>query len=146
MSIQTETAGRRTYIIGDTYPHREALRAAGAHWDADRRAWWIGSRSTAEALAASLASTSTSASTSNGPGRAGVVAGRARYKGRAYYVAGRRVRGRTPYDDIVEAVTTRDGSRVMLYSRDGSRQFWAPTWQPGHIVRTDAPIPDEIDF
>ena len=46
--------GRRTYITGDTYSHKSAIKAAGAHWDSDRRAWWIGDHAKAEALVASI--------------------------------------------------------------------------------------------
>ena len=61
------------------------------------------------------------------PGLDAVVAGRATYRGKTYYLAGREIRsGRHWRDDRVEPVTTRDGSRVLLYFRDGSAQFWAP--------------------
>lgn len=54
------------------------------------------------------------------------VAGKATYKGRAYYVAGRVLRGgRTKWDYDVAAVMSRDQTRILLYFRDGSRQFWA---------------------
>ena len=42
MAVQLKDVGRRTYILGHTYPIRDALRAAGAKWDSDARAWWIG--------------------------------------------------------------------------------------------------------
>ena len=61
------------------------------------------------------------------PGLDAVVAGRATYRGKTYYLAGREIRsGRHWRDNRVEAVTTRDGSRLLLYFRDGSGQFWAP--------------------
>src|SRR5690606_3647419 len=59
------------------------------------------------------------------PGRDQVVAGTATYKGRTYYVAGKIDRGRTHWDDSVDAVTTRDGSKYLLCFRDGSKSFWA---------------------
>lgn len=49
-SIALETRGRRTYITGNTYPLRSAIKAAGCRWDADAQAWWTGKRETAEAL------------------------------------------------------------------------------------------------
>lgn len=52
LSITTERVGRRTYVRGATYPIRDALRGAGAHWDADEKAWWIGSDEVATAIAA----------------------------------------------------------------------------------------------
>lgn len=133
ISIQTE--GRRTYITGDTYPVRDRIRAIGAKWDATRKAWWTGKRAEAETLVAELNETAPapaaeerSSDASNAPrdGLDSVVAGRAEYKGKTYYVAGRIDRGRTHWDDEVAPVTTRDGAKVLLYFRDGSRQFWAP--------------------
>jgi hypothetical protein len=50
MQLSIESAGRRHYVRGDTYPLRERLRAAGAHWDAEARAWWFGQREAAERL------------------------------------------------------------------------------------------------
>jgi hypothetical protein len=59
------------------------------------------------------------------PGEDAVVAGRGVYKGRPCYIAGRVVRGRTPWDDRVAVVETKDGQRILLYSIDGSRRWWA---------------------
>lgn len=58
MSISLQVDGRRIYISGDTYPHRESIRAIGAHWDPERKAWWVSSakRDAAEKLAARIAS------------------------------------------------------------------------------------------
>lgn len=126
--ISLKSEGRRTYIVGNTYPIRDQIRAIGAHWDADRRAWWTAKRAEAEALVQQLSAGSASAEQTHdkqAPGEDAIVAGRAEYKGRAYYVAGRTVRGRTHWDDRVTAVTSRDGSKMLLYSRDGSMQFWA---------------------
>ena len=140
ISIQTE--GRRTYIVGDTYPVRDRLRAIGAKWDAARKAWWTGKRAEAEALVAELSTAPASASqertsdASKAPrdGLDSVVAGRCEYKGKTYYVAGRVARGRTHWDDEVAPVTTRDGQKVLLYFRDGSSQFWAP-WDAVEIAK-----------
>lgn len=125
ITIQTE--GRRTYLIGDTYPIRDQIRAIGAHWDADRKAWWTAKREAAEQLITSAAPAQTAAPASKTPrdGLDSVVAGRAMYKGKTYYVAGRIERGNTHYDDCVRAVQTQDGAKALLYFRDGSSQFWA---------------------
>ena len=129
--ITTKDDGRRIYVVGPTYPHRDALRAAGCKWDPTKKAWWIGDSKREEitALVASLgaapAASSGASPKPDAPGDSATVAGRAQYKGRTYYVAGRLVRGRTQYDDGVTPVTSRDGSRVLLYSRDGALQFWA---------------------
>jgi hypothetical protein len=137
-SYTTETTGRRTYVIGNTYAVRDALRAAGAHWDADRKAWWMGDAAKASALVASLGATAPAAASTQAdrqaPGTDATIAGKATYKGKTYYVAGRVDRGRTRWDDRVGMVTSRDGDKVLLYSRDGSMQFWAPLQQFGARV------------
>jgi hypothetical protein len=132
MTITIQSEGRRHYLVGNTYPIKDAIRAAGCKWDADRKSWWTGKRETAEALAAKLsggaggdAAPGSERPTREAPGEEAVVAGRAIYKGKSYYVAGRIERGRTHYDDRVSRVESRDGSRVLLLFRDGSSQFWA---------------------
>lgn len=129
-SISIQSEGRRHYLIGNTYPIKDKLRSAGAKWDADRKAWWTGKKELAEQLAGSAAATTAAAVSgdrpaSEAPGEDATVAGRAEYKGKTYYIAGRVDRGRTHWDDRVAAVESRDGSRVLLYFRDGSRSFWA---------------------
>lgn len=52
LSITTERVGRRTYVRGATFPIRDALRGAGAHWDAESKAWWLGDDEKARAIAA----------------------------------------------------------------------------------------------
>lgn len=47
-----ETEGRRHYLTGNTYPLRDKLRALGAHWDGDRKAWWTSKRAALESLIA----------------------------------------------------------------------------------------------
>jgi hypothetical protein len=135
MSITIDQQGRRYYLRGDTYPVKDQLRSAGCKWDPDAKAWYTGKREVAEQIvgqfqAAPAATGETGEQPSSpgdrpAPGDDAVVAGKAEYKGRTYYVAGKVERGRTAYDDRVRAVTTRDGAKVLLYSRDGKIQFWA---------------------
>lgn len=144
MAIQTQNEGRRTYLIGDTYPIRDQLRDAGAHWDAARKAWWLGSRERAEQLAGALAPVSDQRQQAaqpqqTAPGEGATVAGRAEYKGKTYYIAGRVDRGHTHYDDGVDAVTTRDGAKILLYFRDGSSQFWAARSEVRVVKSYDRP-------
>ncbi|HEX6938598.1 MAG TPA: hypothetical protein VF158_04250 [Longimicrobiales bacterium] len=74
------------------------------------------------------------------PGIDAVVAGRAEYRGRTYYLAGREIReGSNWRDDRVEPVATRDGARLLLYFRDGSRQFWADRGQVRIVRRYERP-------
>lgn len=54
-AVTYETVGARVYVLGQTYPIRDAIRAAGGHWDAERKAWWIGTAKRAE-LEAAIAS------------------------------------------------------------------------------------------
>ena len=50
--ITVERVGRRSYLRGDTLSVRSYLREQGCHWDADGRAWWIGSDADAQRIAA----------------------------------------------------------------------------------------------
>lgn len=139
MGLTIETTGRRVYVLGDTYAIRDRLREVGCRWDPQRRAWWGGTakREAIEALAAHVLAGDGGPQRDEAPGLDATVAGRAEYKGRTYYVAGRVARGRTHYDDHVEPITSRDGARVLLYSRDGQRQFWARLWAGpvGDVIR-----------
>lgn len=140
MTISIDQQGRRFYLRGNTYPVKDQLRSAGCKWDPDAKCWYTGKREVAEQLVSQLqqsptpsAETTSSSAASNAPGSGGrqepgddaVVAGRAAYKGKTYYVAGRVDRGRTHWNDRVSAVTTSDGAKTLLYSRDGKLQFWA---------------------
>lgn len=53
--ITIETRGRRHYVLGNTYPIRAAIKAAGCKWDRDAGAWYSGSRDKVEGFAASVA-------------------------------------------------------------------------------------------
>lgn len=142
ITIQTE--GRRSYIAGDTYPHRDAIRNLGAHWDAARKMWWTAKREAAAQLAAQINQAPAAAQSQSGnktprDGLDSVVAGRVEYKGKTYYLAGRTERGDTHWDDSVRAVQTQDGAKVLLYFRDGSSQFWAPREQVRMVKSYDRP-------
>lgn len=53
-TIQTERVGRRTYLTGNTFAAKEDIKAAGGHWDPDRKAWWLGDDSKAQAIASAF--------------------------------------------------------------------------------------------
>jgi len=130
MTITIDPQGRRFYLRGNTYPIKDRLRAAGCKWDADAKCWYTGKRELAEQLADQPQESAPQAAPSGqpdreAPGDDAIVAARATYKGQSYYVAGRVDRGRTHWDDRVSPVTTRDGAKALLYSRDGKLQFWA---------------------
>lgn len=120
--------GRRYYLDGAPYAARERLRAAGCRWDPDARAWWTGRRDLAESLVAELGEAPAEAGPERLAEDAREVIGRGTYQGRSCYVLGRVVqRGRTAYDrDEIAPVKSRDGGKVKLASRDGSRVWWAP--------------------
>lgn len=46
--------GRRTWITGDTWAFKNEIKAAKAHWDTGRKAWWIGDHAVAEDLATKI--------------------------------------------------------------------------------------------
>lgn len=51
--ITVERVGRRSYLRGDTLVVRGYLRTQGCHWDAEAKAWWIGSDDEAQRIATS---------------------------------------------------------------------------------------------
>lgn len=111
--ITVERVGRRSYFIGNTYPIKDKLRAAGAHWDGDKRAWWIGDHAKAEALAGAGSSAAPEAGERNSDALSddAKIAGKARYKGREYL--------------LVWEGETKRGYAAKLSFADGSKIFWA---------------------
>lgn len=132
MTLTVEKTGRRFYIVGNTYPIKDEIKSAGCKWDAERRAWWTGKVDVAE----QLASKADSSPKNEAPGLDAKVAGRATYKGRPYYLAARMFRGQRHWDDGCEPVTSRDGAKNLLISRDGSMQFWAAEVQVTKLYHT----------
>lgn len=113
MSVTLHPEGARIYLHGDTYAVREAIKAAGAHWDADARAWWIGAKKRAE-IERVIGSAKPSAAQEDDRLRRDRdnIQGTARYQGHSYFVcwSGRTSRGTEAY---------------RLLFRDGSKTFWA---------------------
>jgi hypothetical protein len=139
MAIAIETRGRRHYLLGNTYAIKDQLRDSGAKWDPDAKAWWTGKREIAEKFAGSgVAAEPSPGNERPAPGPDAAIVCSGRYKGRSYYVMGRVARGRSHWDDTVEAIQTRDGAKVLLAFRDGSRSFWAPRAEVtcGHAYRS----------
>lgn len=133
--FKVESEGRRHYIVGgNTYPHRERI---GAVCQFDGKLWWTGKAAAAAALVAELNALPATEEAPASPGAANegsartvpgdeaTVAGRAQYKGRSYFLAGKVERSGTRAPDAVELITTRDGLRVLLYFVNGLGQFWA---------------------
>jgi hypothetical protein len=53
-TVQVTKEGRRYYLSGNTFPIKDKLRAAGAHWDRDRSSWWTSKESAALEFAAEV--------------------------------------------------------------------------------------------
>lgn len=113
LTVTIETAGRRHYIIGNTFAVKDQLKEAGCKWDPDRKAWWTGKRELADQLQSSLSGASSSSSdarSGDDPEKITVVA-KARYKDRVYFV---RWMGHTK----------RGAEAARLVSFDGKLDFW----------------------
>lgn len=118
-NLSLQQIGQRIYLVGDTYPHRSAIKGLGGHWDGDRRQWWVGVAKRAEieqAIASAPAPSAAPASApmdaprqDKTPDRGAPVKARATYKGKDYYVL----------------AETRDGAKRLLAARNGQFQFWA---------------------
>lgn len=139
ITLVTEKA--RIYFADSPFSAKDAIKGIGAKWDADRKQWWVGKAKAAEAaaLVAQLAGGAAAPTAPTAPGEAAVVAARVTYKGKSYFLAGRVEKGRTHYDDRVEGVSSRDGSKVLLYSRDGGLEFWANRAEATVEKRYDRP-------
>lgn len=129
-AIEIKKEGRRFYLIGNTFQFKDRLRDNGAHWDADRRAWWTSKEEVAVAIFGAAAPASPAVS--NGAVRPTetvstadrVIRGRATYDGKTYYVLA-----------IGESRST--GKRfAKLCFRDGSRVFWAQHPENVQMLKT----------
>lgn len=115
-----ETVKRRIYIVGNTFPIKDQLSALGATFDYEgRRQWWVGTgkRALVEKLLAELDSQAPSQSAGEQGAKpaepyTGAVQGKAKYKGRDYYVR-------------YAGPTSRGGDAFHLVTADGKLSFWA---------------------
>lgn len=121
--ITLERVGRRVYVAGDSYAVRDRLRAAGCHWDAERRQWWIGTAgaSAVEAIAADAAAAPAAAAPRGVPDDARVSA-RVEVEGRRLYLIAR----------------SGDGRRLRVCSLDGSVDRWVDA-DAARVLRTYPP-------
>lgn len=112
--IGITTEGRRTYITGNTYAIKDQLRAIGAHWDGDRKAWWTSKKEEAAQLVAKLAAAPAPANAAPEVAAPydGEVKGKAEYKGRKYYVRW-------------NGMTKKGTEAFRLVTLDGKIDFWA---------------------
>ena len=116
--ITIQSAGRRHYLVGNTYPIKDKLRRAGCKWDGDRKAWWTGKLDVAEELLGSAPSSSGASDVAHDSRPESDrltddsrIAGKAAYKGRPYL--------------LVWEGETRRGRACKLAFADGSKIFWA---------------------
>lgn len=116
MSITLQREKTRIYLIGNTYPIKDQIKAIGGHWDGDRKVWWVGTGKSSEAEKLANGALSASASTPDTAEKKKVsddskVVCKANYKGRSYYVLwmGRCASG---------------AEKAHLTVLDGSIDFW----------------------
>lgn len=136
MSVTIEKQGRRIYLIGNTFPLKDRIKAMGGHWDGDRRAWWVGSEK-ADAVTTLLQGGAEQAEESKPEDPADIrLYGKVKYKGRTYYA---RFIGET-----------KRGYSARLVTLDLSLDFWVSCARPGEtqhdgseavgvVVKTYAP-------
>lgn len=122
MSIGLEEAGSRIYITGESYGIKDRLKNAGCHWDADRRQWWIGKAKRAE-IDSIVKSAGTTHPKTESPNEIKVI-GKARYKGRSYYI---RWIGECKSGEYKARLTT----------LDAKIDFWAKAARPHELTQID---------
>lgn len=114
-TITLDIQSSRVYLRGNTFAAKDQIKAAGGHWDADARAWWIGKTKLAEAQRIAAAPVAASATTERKPETVSddtVIVGKASYKGKSGYL-------------VLWTGTTSRGQAAKLAFRDGSKIFWA---------------------
>lgn len=109
-NIELQSEGRRVYIVGNSFPIKDAIKGAGGHWDGDRKAWWIGTGKREE-IERAIANAKPKAREGEASGLEVEMKGTVLYKGRAY-----------PFSYFGP---TRNGEAAKLHFRDGSKTFWA---------------------
>lgn len=127
MAITLQAEGKRLYLLGNTYPLRDRIKALGGHWDAEKKAWWLGSgkRSEVDDLIA------TATSSGKEPPKADDVrlTGKCQYKGKTYFLGG----------------ASRDGTRQHLFTLPGKDGKFLDFWvDSGAIKVTKTYRPREI--
>lgn len=110
--VNFSTEGRRCYITGNTFLLKDAIKDVGGHWDAARKAWWVGSAKQAEIEAAMQKAVPVADKKRNDILSSNdEIAGKATYKGRTYL--------------LLWSGETKRGKAARLAFMDGSKIFWA---------------------
>ena len=123
MSVSVERIGRRHYICGLPYDQRAAAKEQGCKWDPERRQWWTGKAEVADCVLRAAGEVAQRSRPDDAQGDRTEIIGRAKYKGRIYYLC-------------YEGHAKSDGRRIYkLAFRDGSKVFWAQNGEPVEIVK-----------
>jgi hypothetical protein len=120
--------GSRIYVrtqYGE--PAVAAIKALGAHWDRDRKMWWVGvakRKALEEALVGSDRAQDEAQAKGEPPARKESpddirLTGKGEYKGRTYYLGAR----------------TKDGSRVRLLTLPDARGEYLDFWADAALVK-----------
>lgn len=120
MSVSMQVEGRRIYLVGNTFPIKDKIKSLGAHWDGDRKAWWIGSQAKAEIEALINAAPKAGEYVPSPLTDSSRVFGKAEYEGRSYFVV---AEGRERF-----RLTTLNGKIDFWAIRGECR--WPKTYQP----------------
>ena len=83
IAVTYEVVGVRVYVLGQTFAMKDAIKSAGGHWDADRKAWWVGAAKRAE-LEAAIASAKPAEQSSYRPSKCKQCGRRAGENGRGW--------------------------------------------------------------
>lgn len=129
-TIRTDLSDARRVYVQTAYgePIVARLKALGAHWDAEARAWWIGAakRSEVEALLAATPAPAADAPRAKQDPADIRLTGKGVYKGRTYYLGAQ----------------TRDGQRVRCLTLPDAKgdylDFWANASEV-QVVKTYRP-------
>lgn len=136
MAIEIQQVERRLYFRGDTYSVKDRLRSAGAKWDPEQKAWWIGSgkREEAERLVAKYGTSAVGERQQESIGLDDeVIRGSVRVtkdgKDQYYYL-------------LADGTSQRTGKAYMkVCFRDGSRVFWVQDPAQARVLkRYDEPL------
>lgn len=127
--MQLEQIGSRLYVTGTPFALKDSLKAAGCHWDTDRRAWWIGAtkRNKIEHLIAQpIASASEEEQQAERLKHDQQnILGTAKFNSKSYYLVG--------------SGTSARGEWVRLLFRDGSQTFFKPSSEVEIVKRYAKP-------
>jgi hypothetical protein len=120
-----QKVGRRIYFKEAPFSLLDKLKKVGAHWDPDRKEWWIGAKQEAVASALATEAGDATPATEGLSETAKVLLGRATYKGGTYYFLWAGERNGAPC--------------AKLCFRDGSRVFWAKGEELAIVARYQSP-------